>query len=88
MSIRGVFSDRPLSEEDITRMTKLPEPEPVVTVFHGRSSVTARAWTKEAVEEVALFREMVRNYVNERREKLPEHSGGRAYVDLVCNEIL
>lgn len=88
LSIRGVFSERPLSPTTIERMLNLPEPDPVTTILRSDDPLGAAAWTKGALEEAARFRKLVRNYVNARRAALAEESGERAYVDAVCNYIL
>ena len=86
LSIRGVFSERPLSPNSIERLAEIPEPTPIVT-FAIKSEIDVLKWTREAIHESNEFKKMVKEYASKRMKDLEEQSGGHAYLLSVINFI-
>ncbi len=67
VTIRGLFSRRPLDQQTYDFMRSMPEPGMVVNEFHGANEREVAEWTNQIGKEVEAFRAALRKHLAARR---------------------
>jgi hypothetical protein len=88
LSIRGVFSQTPLSETSIVDMMRVPEPNTPIRMIKMKTKSEANAWTFRVSAEAERFRKLITDYVVEGKERTELGGGDRDFINHVVEYIL